>query len=74
LTNRPEFMVPSYFILNSRIIYNINQRFLFNIEVNNLLDKQYFNFGVPGRYQGVREPAYLVSAGRNFYFTFTSRF
>jgi iron complex outermembrane recepter protein len=74
LTNRPEFMVPSYFIMNSRLIYNINHRFLFNLEVNNLLDKQYFNFGVPARYQGNPEPAYLVSAGRNIYLTFTSRF
>jgi iron complex outermembrane recepter protein len=74
LTNRPEFMVPSYFIMNSRVIYNINQKILFNIEANNLLNKQYFNFGVPGRYQGVREPAYLVSAGRNFYVTVTARF
>ncbi len=75
LMNTPEYVVPSYFIMNSRLVYQI-ENFTFNFELNNLFDKLYYSFGAPvdPDYDGVYEPGYLPSAGRNFYFTLTTQF
>lgn len=76
MMNDPDYVIPSYYIFNARLIYNLNKNFSLNCELNNLFDARYYSFGAPidPDYNGEYELGYLPAAGRNFYITLTSRF
>lgn len=77
MTNNPDYVIPSYYILNSRVIYQLNKHFSLNCELNNLFNKRYYSFGAPidpdfdGEFD---ELGYLPAAGRNGYITLTASF
>lgn len=76
LTNNPEMMLPSYFIMDASILYE-TQLLSIRLEVHNLGDEVYYSNGAPvdTDFDGINdEPGYFVNAGRNYFLTMTYRF
>lgn len=70
LTNDPAFILPSYLVFNSSIVYKLKNVEL-SLDINNLADKDFYSSGVPVDvdFDGTNdEPGYFVNAGRNTFF------
>jgi len=69
LSNDPTLTVPDYFAMDAALNYETS-RFRFRLEMNNLMDKQYYSSGAPVDvdFDGtVDEPGYFVNAPRNIF-------
>ena len=70
LTNDPAYKLPSFFVLNSSLIYQLKNVEI-SLDVNNLTDKNFYSSGAPVDvdFDGTNdEPGYFVNAGRNVFF------
>lgn len=70
LTNDPGLTLPSYFIVDSQISYQFLKRMGLTVQLNNLFDEQYFNFGAPvdTDFDGnINGPGYMVQPPRHVY-------
>ncbi|NPA67090.1 MAG: TonB-dependent receptor, partial [Chlorobi bacterium] len=65
--NNPESEIDAYFVLNSAISYNIFKGLSFQVTVNNIFDKEYFDPGVRSA-DGIYYASKLPQNGRNFMF------
>ncbi|UXX78407.1 TonB-dependent receptor [Reichenbachiella carrageenanivorans] len=76
IDNSEDYLLPDFALLNARIGYtwkNLN----LNIEINNLLDEEYYTNGAPvdTDYDGTADgPGYYIGAKRNFMATLTIHF
>lgn len=77
LGNDPNYLLPSYFVANGKINWNISENMSLGAWVNNLFDKQYFTDGAPVDldYDGTPEgPGYRIQPPRNFLFSLNISF
>ena len=77
LSNNPDFIFPSYFILDSQIDYSISKNISISLFVNNISDKLYFTDGAPvdSDFDGLVEgPGYRVQPVRSVYIQFKCLF
>ena len=72
-TNQEGLILPSYFLLDSRATIFFGKHSL-SLQLNNLLDEQYYSFGQPVAYEGQTVPGYFVQPPRNFYAILRLRF
>jgi iron complex outermembrane receptor protein len=68
LTNDPEMVLPSYFVMNASMSYQLD-KLSFELEVNNLEDEIYYSGGAPVNTNSGPEPGYFVNGGRSFFFS-----
>jgi iron complex outermembrane receptor protein len=68
-TNDPNFVMPGFFVLDSRISYQMGKH-SFSLALNNLTDELYYTYGVPVG----NEPGYLVQPPFNIFGTLIVRF
>jgi iron complex outermembrane receptor protein len=71
LTNDPEMILPSYFVMDASVSYDI-EHLSVRLEANNLTDQIYYSSGAPvdTDLDGANdEPGYFVNAGRNLFLT-----
>ena len=76
LTNNPSFVVPAYNLVNTQLSFQ-GSRFDIRIDVNNLLDTQYYSTGSPIDIDfngSIDEPGFLANAGRNIMISTRFRF
>ncbi len=72
LSNDPEFALPSFFVMNAQVGYQIINNWKVTFQINNLLDELYFTEGSPVDidFDGIVEgPGYRVQPPRNFFLT-----
>jgi len=77
LSNDSVFKLPDFFVLDSRVDFNVSETVTFSFMVNNILDELYFTDGSPVDFDfdGVVEgPGYRVQPPRNFYGMLRVRF
>jgi len=72
LSNDPNLVVPSSFILDFNASWQFYKEHEFSIMVNNLTNELYYTYGAPDAFSG--EPAFLVQAPINLYGTLRLRF
>lgn len=73
ITNDPQMILPSYFVMDATLDYNVKNITL-RLEINNLSDEIYYSSGAPvdTDFDGVNdEPGYFVNAGRNLFLSVT---
>ena len=75
-TNRPDLIMPGFFIMNARIGVMLFKDHEIDFFVNNLFNKLYFTYGAPvdPEYDGTMAPGYFVQPPRNFMATLKLRF
>ena len=76
LTNNPSFVVPAYNLFNTQLSFQ-GSKFDIRIDVNNLLDTQYYSTGNPIDIDfngSIDEPGFLANAGRNIMISTRFRF
>jgi outer membrane receptor protein involved in Fe transport len=77
LANNEDYIIPSFFLLNSRIRWTLNDQLDVNLFINNILDEQYFTDGAPVDldYDGQAEgPGFRIQPPRHFHFTIAYNF
>jgi len=77
LSNDSEFELPGFFVLDSRVNFEVSETVTFSFIVNNILDERYFTDGSPVDldYDGIVEgPGYRIQPPRNFYGMLRVRF
>ncbi|MEO9483377.1 MAG: TonB-dependent receptor [Ekhidna sp.] len=76
LSNNPTFTVPSSFIADFVIEAQVSPSIKVTGYVNNLLDKTYYTYGVPGDvdFSGTTEPGFLAQPDRNFFLNLNIKF
>ncbi|HHP7242490.1 MAG TPA: TonB-dependent receptor [Cyclobacteriaceae bacterium] len=73
LSNRNDLVLPSYFIMDSRINYQLSEKYQISLMLNNIFDERYFTNGAPVDldFDGVNdEPAYNIQSPRSFFLQF----
>ncbi len=65
-TNQEDLVLPAFFLLDTRATFSFGKHSL-GLQLNNLLDAQYYSYGRPVAYNGQLVPGYFVQAPRNFY-------
>lgn len=76
LTNDPQMILPSYFVMDASVSYE-TESILLRLEINNLTDDVYYSSGAPvdTDLDGVNDaPGYFVNADRNLFLTMTYKF
>ena len=77
LSNSADFAIPSFFVLNGRIGWTLNDQLDIDLFVNNILDEQYFTDGAPvdldfdGESEG---PGFRIQPPRHFHVMLGFRF
>lgn len=70
LTNNPDLTVPESFVMDLRLRYRFHKEHSLSIQLNNLLDTQYFTYGAPVfMMDGNVAPGYFVQPPRHIYAT-----
>jgi len=70
LSNDGEFVLPDFFVLDSRVNFEVSETVTFSVIVNNIFNEKYFTDGSPvdvdfdGTVEG---PGYRIQPPRNFY-------
>lgn len=68
LTNSRDFLLPSFFVLDSRIEWRFWGEHRLNMTLGNILNALYFTNGGVAEFEGRTVPAYFVQAPRNVVF------
>ncbi len=69
-TNQPDLILPSYFVVDSRVTWNFWKDHAFSLHLNNIFDEEYYSFGQP-----IGDvPGYFVQAPFNIYAMLNLRF
>lgn len=77
LSNDPSLTLPSYFVANAHVKWNVTERIELGVWVNNLFDKLYFTDGAPidADFDGtVDEAGFRVQPPRNIFGSLKVRF
>ncbi len=75
ITNNRDFIVPESFVMDFRVRYKFYKEHSINVQLNNLLDTQYFTYGAPTTsLSGNFEPGYYVQPPRHIYVTIQLNF
>jgi len=75
LTNNRDFIVPESFVLDFRARFQFYKEHTIGVQLNNLLDTQYFTNGAPvTSLSGAFEPGYFVQPPRHIYITLQLNF
>lgn len=75
LTNDRDFIVPESFIMDFRARFKFYKEHTINVQINNILDTQYFTYGAPTTsLAGNFEPGYYVQPPRHIYVTLQLNF
>jgi iron complex outermembrane receptor protein len=75
LTNDRDLTVPESFVMDLRARFKFYKEHTINIQLNNLLDTQYFTYGAPTTsLSGNFEPGYYVQPPRHIYVTLQLNF
>ncbi|MDF9794772.1 iron complex outermembrane receptor protein [Catalinimonas alkaloidigena] len=72
-TNQEDLVLPEFFLLDTRATLSFGKHTL-SLQLNNLLDKEYYSYGQPVSYNGQLVPGYFVQPPRNFYAILRLRF
>ncbi|WPP53146.1 TonB-dependent receptor [Catalinimonas niigatensis] len=72
-TNRENLVLPEFFLLDARATFSLGKHSL-SLQLNNLLDNQYYSYGESVDYNGALVPGYFVQPPRNFYAILRLRF
>ena len=73
-TNQPDLILPSYFVMNSRITLFFLEKHSFSLHLNNIFDKEYYSYGQPVMYEGETVPGYFVQPPFHVYALLNLRF
>lgn len=76
ITNDTNFKVPSSFVVDFQVEATISPKITLAGYVNNLLDNEYYTFGLPSDadFSGVLERGFFAQPPRNFYLSLTMNF
>lgn len=77
LSNDSDFKLPDFFVLDSRVNFDVSEKVTLSFIINNILDEMYFTDGSPVdfNFDGVVDgPGYRVQPPRNFYGMLRVRF
>lgn len=75
LTNNRDFLVPESFVMDLRARFKFYKEHTISIQLNNILDTQYFTYGAPTTsISGAFEPGYYVQPPRHIYVTLQLNF
>lgn len=74
LTNQPELILPSFFIVDARAGVHFWKEHSLSLHVNNIFNKEYYTGGEPVNYNGNTVPGYFVQPPRNLYLMLTVKF
>ncbi|MCA1750598.1 MAG: TonB-dependent receptor [Flavobacteriales bacterium] len=76
LTNDADLIVPESFVMDLRAQYRFYKEHSISVMFNNVLDNQYFTYGVPvfNEAAGITEPGFFVQPPRHIYATLHLRF
>ena len=66
-TNRPDLILPAFFVLDARASVRFLKNQEFSLHLNNLGNKPYYTFGQPVAVGQISVPGYFVQAPLNFY-------
>ncbi len=74
LSNDPNLIVPSSFVLDLHLRYRFYGEHELSIQFNNVLDNQYFTYGAPVLTSAGLEPGFFVQPPRHLFATLHLRF
>ena len=74
-TNQADLILPSYFVVDSRITWNFWKEHSFSLHLNNIFDEEYYSFGQPVDYgEETTVPGYFVQPPKHVYVMLNLRF
>ena len=73
-TNQPDLILPSYFVMDSRITIFFLEKHSFSLHLNNIFDEEYYSYGQPVMYEGETVPGYFVQPPFHVYALLNLRF
>ncbi len=76
ITNNEDFMVPSSFVMDVQLAFDLSSTVSLTGYINNLLDNEYYTFGLPSDvdFSGITERGFFIQPERNYYLSLNIKF